>query len=243
MHKAASALLLGASTLTLACGSPRTNPGDGGAAAASATPGSDDEKTIYALGASFGRRVVRPLRLSETELAALQKGIADTARGGEPDFDVAPYQQRFQALAQERAAAGAVEERQRAEAFCAEAAKEKGAVKTPSGLVYRTITPGRGASPGPDSLVRVQYRGTLRDGTEFDSSIARGRPAEFRVGGVIPCWQEGLQRMKVGEKAKLVCPPDIAYGNRGAPPDIPPGAALVFEVELLGIQGGQEGGR
>ena len=155
----------------------------------------------------------------------------------------APYQQRFQALAQARAAAGATEERERAEAFCAEAAKEKGAVKTPSGLVYRTITPGHGASPGPDSLVRVQYRGTLRDGTEFDSSIARGRPAEFRVGGVIPCWQEGLQRMKVGEKAKLVCPPDIAYGNRGAPPDIPPGAALVFEVELLGIQGSQEGGR
>jgi FKBP-type peptidyl-prolyl cis-trans isomerase FkpA len=237
MCKTASALLLGAATLTLACGGPKTVPGESGAAAASATPGSDDEKTIYALGASFGRRVVRPLHLSEAELAALQKGIADTARGGKPAFEIRPYQERLQALAEKRAAAGAADEKQRSEAFCAEAAKEEGAVKTASGLVYRTIAPGRGASPGPDSVVRVQYRGTLTDGTEFDSSIARGHPAEFRVGGVIPCWQEGLQRMKVGEKAKLVCPPEIAYGNRGAPPDIPPGAALVFEVELLGIQG------
>jgi FKBP-type peptidyl-prolyl cis-trans isomerase FkpA len=237
MRKTASALLLGVATLTLACGSPKTVPGEAGSTAASATPGSDDEKTIYALGASFGRRMLRPLRLSETELAALQKGIADTARGGKPAFDIRPYQERLQSLADARAAAGAAEEKQRSEAFCAAAAKEEGAVKTASGLVYRTIAPGQGASPGPDSVVRVNYRGTLVDGTEFDSSIARGRPAEFRVGGVIPCWQEGLQRMKVGEKAKLVCPPEIAYGNRGAPPDIPPGAALVFEVELIGIKG------
>jgi FKBP-type peptidyl-prolyl cis-trans isomerase FkpA len=237
MRKTASALLLGATTLTLACGSPGTVPGEGGSAATSTTPGSDDEKTVYALGASFGRRMLRPLHLSETEVAALQKGIADTARGGKPAFDIRPYLGRLQDLAQARAAAGAAEEKQRSEAFCAEAAKEKGAVKTPSGLVYRTIAPGHGASPGPDSLVRVQYRGTLVDGTEFDSSFARGQPAEFRVGGVIPCWQEGLQRMKVGEKARLVCPPEIAYGNRGSPLDIPPGAALVFEVELLGIKG------
>jgi FKBP-type peptidyl-prolyl cis-trans isomerase FkpA len=237
MRKTASALLLGASTLALACGSANSVPGESGSAAASATPGSDDEKTIYALGASFGRRVAKPLRLSEAELAALQKGIEDTARGGKPAFDIRPYQERFQALAQKRAEAGAAEERQRAAAFCAEAAKEPGAVKTASGLVYRPITPGHGASPGPDSLVRVQYRGTLADGTEFDSSYARGQPAEFRVKGVIPCWQEGLQRMKVGEKARLVCPPDLAYGNRGSPPDIPPGAALVFQVELISIKG------
>jgi FKBP-type peptidyl-prolyl cis-trans isomerase FkpA len=236
MRKIASALLLGAAPLILACGSERTSPGENGSAATHASPGSDDEKTIYALGASFGRRVLRPLRLSEAELATLQKGIADTARGGKAAFDIRPYQGRLQALAQERAAAGAAEEKQRSEAFCAEAAKEEGAVKTPSGLVFRTITPGHGASPGPGSVVRVNYRGTLVDGTEFDSSIARGQPAEFRVGGVMPCWQEGLQRMKVGEKAKLVCPPEIAFGNRGSPPDIPPGAALVFEVELIGIE-------
>ena len=115
------------------------------------------------------------------------------------------------------------------------AAKEPGAVVTPSGLVYRSLTEGKGASPAAADRVKVHYKGTLPDGTEFDSSYARNAPAEFPLNRVIPCWTEGVQKMKVGGKAKLTCPPGIAYGSRGAGGVIPPNATLHFEVELLGI--------
>jgi FKBP-type peptidyl-prolyl cis-trans isomerase FkpA len=119
----------------------------------------------------------------------------------------------------------------------ATAAKEPGAVVTGSGLVYRALTEGKGASPGATDTVKVHYRGTLPEGTEFDSSYKRGQPIEFPLNRVIPCWTEGLQKMKVGGKAKLTCPPAIAYGSRGAGGVIPPNATLHFEVELLGING------
>lgn len=112
------------------------------------------------------------------------------------------------------------------------------AAPTASGLVYQSLKDGNGASPAPTDVVRVHYRGTLADGgKEFDSSYQRGEPAEFPLNRVIPCWTEGLQKMKVGGKAKLTCPPAIAYGNRGAGGLIPPNATLNFEVELLGIKG------
>jgi FKBP-type peptidyl-prolyl cis-trans isomerase FkpA len=117
----------------------------------------------------------------------------------------------------------------------AAAAKEAGAVVTPSGLVYRSLKDGKGTSPSATDTVKVHYRGTFPDGKEFDSSYKRGEPIEFPLNGVIKCWTEGLQRMKVGGKARLTCPAAIAYGARGAPPDIPPNATLLFEVELLGI--------
>jgi len=107
---------------------------------------------------------------------------------------------------------------------------------TDSGLVYESVKEGGGAKPAPTDVVRVHYRGTFPDGKEFDSSYARGTPAEFPLNRVIPCWTEGVQRMKVGGKAKLVCPPAIAYGTRGAGGGaIPPNATLHFDVELLGI--------
>ena len=110
--------------------------------------------------------------------------------------------------------------------------------KLPSGLVYESLKDGNGASPAATDVVRVHYRGTLADGgAEFDSSYTRGEPAEFPLNRVIPCWTEGLQKMKVGGKAKLTCPPAIAYGSRGAAGVIPPNATLNFEVELLGIKG------
>src|SRR5579871_3167562 len=115
------------------------------------------------------------------------------------------------------------------------AAKEPGAIKTPTGLVYRELRPGSGAFPKPTDVVKVNYRGTLTNGTEFDSSYKRNESATFPLNQVIPCWTEGLQRMKVGGKSQLVCPASIAYGDRGAPPDIPGGATLIFEVELLRI--------
>ena len=115
------------------------------------------------------------------------------------------------------------------------AAKEAGAVVTPSGLVYRSLKDGKGASPTAADTVKVHYRGTFPDGKEFDSSYKRGEPIEFPLNGVIKCWTEGVQRMKVGGKAKLTCPAAIAYGEQGAGGTIPPNATLLFEVELLSI--------
>ena len=118
------------------------------------------------------------------------------------------------------------------------AAQAAAPVTTASGLVYESLKDGTGAAPKASDTVRVHYRGTFPDsGKEFDSSIARGQPIEFPLTGVIPCWTEGVQKMKVGGKAKLTCPPAIAYGARGAGGVIPPNATLNFEVELLGIKG------
>lgn len=123
------------------------------------------------------------------------------------------------------------------DATTAAAAKEPGAVVTASGLVYRSLKDGSGASPKANDTVKVHYRGSFPDGREFDSSYKRGTPIEFPLNGVIPCWTEGVQRMKVGGKSKLTCPSQIAYGSRGAGGVIPPNATLLFEVELLGING------
>jgi FKBP-type peptidyl-prolyl cis-trans isomerase FkpA len=117
------------------------------------------------------------------------------------------------------------------------AAAETGAVRTESGLVYRSLKDGNGASPAATDVVRVHYRGSFPDGREFDSSHKRGKPAEFPLNRVIKCWTEGVQRMQVGGKARLACPSSIAYGERGAGDVIPPNATLLFEVELLGIVG------
>ncbi len=118
------------------------------------------------------------------------------------------------------------------------AAQEAGASVAPSGLVYRSLKEGSGRQPDATDTVRVHYRGTFPDGREFDSSYKRGQPASFPLNRVIKCWTEGVQRIKVGGKAKLTCPAAIAYGDRGAGGgEIPPGAVLQFEVELLGIEG------
>jgi FKBP-type peptidyl-prolyl cis-trans isomerase FkpA len=150
--------------------------------------------------------------------------------------DLQVYGPRVQQLAQTRVAAGAKAAQAQGQQFLDKAAQEQGSVKTPSGIVYTTLKPGTGASPARTDTVRVHYRGTLTNGTEFDSSIKRGQPAEFALNGVIPCWTEGVQKMKVGEKARLVCPSALAYGERGAPPDIPGNSTLIFEVELLEIK-------
>jgi FKBP-type peptidyl-prolyl cis-trans isomerase FkpA len=119
----------------------------------------------------------------------------------------------------------------------ASAQQEPGTTVTKSGLIYRSLKDGTGPSPAATDTVKVHYRGTFPDGKEFDSSYKRGEPATFPLDRVIKCWTEGVQRMKVGGKAKLVCPSSIAYGERGAGNTIPPNATLVFEVELLAIGG------
>ena len=131
--------------------------------------------------------------------------------------------------------AGVLEDRKKSQAYLEAAAKEEGAVKTSSGLIYKTLTPGTGETPKLTDTVRVHYRGTFIDGTEFDSSYKHNEPTEFPVNKVIKCWIEGLQKMKVGEKAQLVCPAGIAYGDKGMGGVVPPGAVLVFQIELLAI--------
>lgn len=123
------------------------------------------------------------------------------------------------------------------DAVATASAQEAGAVVSASGLVYRSLQDGTGASPTASDKVKVHYRGTFSDGREFDSSYKRNAALEFPLNGVIACWTEGVQRMKVGGKAKLTCPAKIAYGSRGAGGVIPPNATLLFEVELLAING------
>lgn len=119
--------------------------------------------------------------------------------------------------------------------FALPACAQQADVTTPSGLVFQSLKEGAGAAPAASNVVRVHYKGTFPDGREFDSSYSRGQPAEFPLNRVIKCWTEGVQRMKVGGKARLTCPPAIAYGERGAGRTIPPNATLQFEIELLGI--------
>jgi FKBP-type peptidyl-prolyl cis-trans isomerase FkpA len=187
----------------------------------------EDEKVIYTLGTLIGRSL-GGFNLSKAELEVLKRGMTDQLTGKPLAVQTAPYEPKVRELEKARVQA-------RAKAFLDKAAKEPGAQVQKSGLVFFDVKPGTGPSPKATDTVRVHYRGTLPDGSEFDSSYARGQPAEFPLNGVIPCWTEGLQKMKVGGKARLVCPASIAYGDRGSPPKIPPGAALVFEVELLEI--------
>ncbi len=193
----------------------------------------EEQKTIYALGLYFGRNLTQ-FNLTPSELTLFEQGLRDSAGGKKPAVDLAVYGPKLQELARTRASSGAATQKSKSKSFLETAAKEPGAVKTDSGLIFRSLKPGTGASPKATDQVKVHYHGTLIDGTVFDSSVNRGQPAEFRLNSVIPCWTEGVQKMKVGEKAKLVCPSTIAYGDQGRP-GIPGGATLIFEVELLGI--------
>jgi FKBP-type peptidyl-prolyl cis-trans isomerase len=195
---------------------------------------SDTDKEIYALGLSVARSL-SVFNLNDKELELLEAGIADGVSGKTPKVDLATYGPKLQELAKARSAQVAEIEKKASEDYLKKAAAEKGAVKSESGLIFNDVTPGKGPNPTPDSTVKVNYKGTLRDGTVFDSSYERKAPVTFGLKQVIPCWTEGVQKMKVGGKAKLVCPAQIAYGDRGAPPLIKPGAALTFEVELLEI--------
>ncbi len=194
----------------------------------------DEEKTIYSLGLSVSRSL-KPFALSAAELELVRRALTD-ADAGKPAVDIEVWGPKIQGLAESRAVLVAQREKEKSAAYLATAAKEPGAVRTPSGLVYKELTPGTGPSPTASDTVKVHYRGTLIDGTEFDSSYKRNEPAQFPLNGVIPGWTEGVQRMKVGGKSLLICPSDLAYGDQGRP-SIPGGAALIFEIELLEISG------
>lgn len=225
------ALLIAGVCLTGACKKEEAKP------AAAAAPTTDDEKTVYTIGVMMGKQLPR-LQLSERELDMLVRGLRSVSRGGKAEFETDPFLPKVEALARARGAAGAAATKKVGEAFRDTAAQEAGALRHPSGLVTKTIKAGNGPSPKASDVVRVHYHGTLIDGKVFDSSVQRGQPVQFALNRVIPCWSEAVQLMKVGEKAKLVCPSDLAYGDSGTPDgSIPPGATLVFEVELLAING------
>ncbi len=195
---------------------------------------SDDQKTLYALGFAISQNL-SAFNLSEAELELVKAGLTDGTLHKKPKVDLQTYGPKIQELQQARAAATAGVEKKASQAFLDKAAAEKGATKTASGLIITTLKAGGGASPKATDTVKVHYQGTLIDGTIFDSSLQRGEPATFPLNRVIACWTEGLQLMKVGGKGRLVCPSNLAYGDRGAPPKIKPGATLIFEVELLDI--------
>lgn len=199
-----------------------------------AAPETEEQKTLYALGMLISRNL-GGLDLSAEEVAAVQAGMRDSLLGRDT-HGIAPegYQQQIQAFAEGRAARKAEEEKAAGREFLATETAKPGAETTDSGLIYTVLVEGSGASPQPTDRVMVHYHGTLRDGTVFDSSLDRGEPVTFGLNQVIACWTEGVAKMKVGGKARLVCPPDIAYGDAGRP-GIPPGATLAFEVELLEI--------
>jgi FKBP-type peptidyl-prolyl cis-trans isomerase len=202
--------------------------------ATAAPPETEDEKTIYALGVAVARNLAQ-FNLSPNEVSILSAGLTDALAERELKVDLDAYGPKIDGLAQARLAATAAGEKDASVAFVEAAAAEDGAHTTSSGLVFREVSAGSGDAPSAADRVKVHYHGTLRDGTVFDSSVDRGTPAEFALNRVIPCWTEALQLMKPGGKAVLVCPADIAYGDRGAG-QIKPGAALRFDVELLEVQ-------
>jgi len=191
----------------------------------------DQKKIIYTLGLSIYQSLGR-FDLSPAEVEIVKQALADAA-AGKPALDASVWMPKIGQFGAERAAIVAAREKAASKVYLEKAAAEPGAVKLDSGLIYRETKAGSGAAPSVTDTVTVNYRGTLVNGTEFDSSYRRNQPTKFPLKGVIPCWTEGIQKMKVGGKATLVCPSDLAYGDRGRPPVIPGGAALIFEVELL----------
>jgi FKBP-type peptidyl-prolyl cis-trans isomerase FkpA/FKBP-type peptidyl-prolyl cis-trans isomerase FklB len=204
------------------------------AISAAPEPKTEEQKTLYALGLAVSGGLA-PFKLSEAELEMVEAGLADGVLNRKRKVDMEAYLPKVQELQRTRLALAADAGKKAAKTYLDNAAKEKGVTRTASGLLYSTIKAGAGASPKATDAVTVHYHGTLTNGAVFDSSVQRGQPATFNLNQVIPCWTEGLQRMKIGEKARLVCPSNLAYGDQGRPPQIPPGATLIFEVELLDI--------
>ena len=192
----------------------------------------EDQKTLYALGLLIGNNI-KPFALTPDELAFVKAGLSDAAANANPQVPIETYGPKVNELAQKRSAAAAEGAKKKGQEFADKVAAEKDAKKLASGVIIRMINPGTGPNPTADDTVKVHYEGKLIDGTVFDSSIKRGQPVEFPLKGVVPCWTEALQQMNKGEKAQVVCPSAVAYGDSGHPPAIPPGSTLSFEVELL----------
>jgi len=197
-------------------------------------PKTDEQKTLYTIGQTVSRQL-SVFNLTAAELEYVLLGLNDAHSGKNAEVDPA-YSKKVQELARARRAAQGQKMAPANMQALEKASKEPGARKTATGMVFIPLKEGAGPQPKAGDTVRVNYRGTLADGKEFDSSYKRGNPLEFKLDTVIRCWSEGMQLMKVGGKAKLVCPAALAYGELGAGDLILPGATLLFEVELLDIK-------
>jgi len=198
-------------------------------------PLAGDQRALYAAGLMLAGSL-EVFSLSDADLAVVLQAVKDGV-AGKPAIQVDDEtRMAVQALARQRIAARTKALEAKGDEYRARAAAAPGAVKTESGLVYRALAEGTGAAPAAGDTVKVRYTGRLVDGKVFDATELGGEPASFKVDGVVPCWSEGLRRMKAGGKARLVCPPALAYGDRGVPGEIPAGATLDFEVELVAVE-------
>ena len=197
--------------------------------------GSGDSEMLYTLGYLLGRNLM-PFDLKPNEFKPLESGLRDAAAGAKPKHNLSQTAPKIEEWAGKRQSAKAGDEKKRAQAWLDKMGKEKGAQVSPTGLVFIPLREGTGPSPASTDSVKAHYEGRLWSGMKFDSSYDRGAPTDFSLASVIRCWTEGIPKMKVGGKARLICPSDIGYGDEGNPPaKIPGGAPLDFTVELLGI--------
>jgi FKBP-type peptidyl-prolyl cis-trans isomerase FkpA len=228
-----------AALLAVACA-----PKDGASGTSSLS--TDQEKFGYAIGVDIGKSLSQAQVKEDLDVVALVDGIEETLAGKEPRLDDETREKvkmemsrRVQERQQAERTAKAAAAKEAGEKFLAENGKRDGVKTTASGLQYEIVAEGTGAAPTAADKVTVHYKGTLIDGTEFDSSYSRGQPVTFPLANVIPGWTEGLQLVKTGGKAKLYIPSSLAYGERGAGPKIGPNETLVFEVELVSIEKGE----
>jgi FKBP-type peptidyl-prolyl cis-trans isomerase len=201
-----------------------------------ATLETDDQKASYAVGLNVGNNLRQAREV--LDMPSFRKGLAHAMAGEDPQLEPEEIQaalQHLNARMGEAREAAAETNREEGEAYLAQNADKDGVTTTESGLQYETLEEGSGEPPAPTDQVSIHYRGTLIDGTEFDSSYERGEPATFGVGGVIPGFSEGLQLMQPGGKYRLVIPSDLAYGPQGTQGDIGPNETLIFEIEMIDV--------
>jgi FKBP-type peptidyl-prolyl cis-trans isomerase len=204
-------------------------------AVAQAEPKTEDDKTLYALGLVISKQLA-PFKLTPAELAMIQAGLVDGSTAGKtPKVDLDTYGPKIQAFGQARMTAGLAEEKKKGKEFLDKTAAKPGIKKMDAGILMETVAAGTGASPTATDTVKVAYKGSLLDGTVFDSSEKHGGPQTMRMDQIVKCWVDGLSAMKVGGKAKLYCPSDTAYGDRPMGV-IPPGSTLQFDIELVSIE-------
>lgn len=235
MSRRIAFLLLATFTLAAApmCAAQSSSDGEAAPAAAEGFQ-TEEEETLYALGVAISQRLMG-LEFTDEEVTTIQSGLRDGLKGNELRTDMGVMWGKIDPMVKARQARIIQKEKDAGKAYCEKAATESGAQTTDSGVVYFELKAGDGESPSREERVLLHYHGTLRDGTVFDSSVDRGEPVEFVLNKVIPCFSEGVTRMKVGGRSRMVCPADTAYGDRGSPPKIRPGATIVFEVELLDV--------
>lgn len=226
--------LLWATTLA-ACSESESKPAGGVAAPSPLTTADQQERdSLYALGSWLARQLAG-IKLEEKDLAPLEQGLADALLGRPLRVDPVKVGERVQVFLNERRGQMAAEQKRAGAGFVEAAKREPGAQRTVTGLVYRDLVVGAGPSPKLKDRVKIHYRGTLADGAPFERGSDAGKTGDFTVNRVIPCWMESLQRMKVGGRARVTCISDLAYGDRGLPGKVLPGAPLQFELELIEI--------